>query len=165
VSDVRRAGPEDASAIAGVQASSWKTTYRGLLDDDALDRMTPGSRLSQWEQALGNGLTVFVGTEDEEVVAFCSVAVPPGDGEPIGEITAMYALERAQGRGHGRRLMEAAIAWFRARGCREARLWVLEGNRLGRSFYEKAGWRATGEVQRDEVFGAVADHVRYAVNL
>ena len=47
MSDVRRAGPEDAAAIARVQSSSWQTTYRGLLDDEALDRMTPESRLPQ----------------------------------------------------------------------------------------------------------------------
>ena len=165
MSGVRRAGPADASSIAAVQAASWHTTYRGLIDDAALDRITPESCLPQWERALAGDGTVFVADDGGEVVAFCSVGVPASDEAPVGEITAMYAVEHGQRRGHGRRLMAAALAWFREQGCAEARLWVLDGNRLGRSFYEKRGWRPTGEVQRDEVFGAVADHVRYSFGL
>lgn len=161
MSPVRRAVAADAAAIAGVQAGSWQTTYRGLLDDDALNRMTPERRLPQWERALAGGRTVFVAEAGGEVVAFCSVSA---DGA-TGEITAMYALAGSQGRGHGRRLMESALAWFRGRGCTRAVLWVLDRNHLGRSFYEKAGWRSTGETQREEVHGAVADHVRYEILL
>jgi hypothetical protein len=36
---------------------------------------------------------------------------------------------------------------MRERGATQAKLWTLEGNERGRSFYEKRGWMLTGETR------------------
>jgi hypothetical protein len=40
--------------------------------------------------------------------------------------------------------MAAGEAYLRGRGFVEATLWVIAANTIGRSFYEKLGWRHDG---------------------
>ena len=40
---------------------------------------------------------------------------------------------------------DAALERMRTRGMQNARLWVFTGNRRARRFYERLGWRPTGE--------------------
>ncbi|MBU1226732.1 MAG: GNAT family N-acetyltransferase [Actinobacteria bacterium] len=160
----RRAVPGDAIAIATVQVASWNATYRGLMPDEAIDRMTVETRAPRWVDIIEAGHVVFVAVEDGRVVGFCSVA-ESADEPDTGEITAMYADPNVLGRGHGHRLMGEAIGWFTARGFHAATLWVLATNHIGRTFYEKAGWRPDGVESDHEVFGMSHHHARFRIDL
>jgi len=162
---LRVAQPADAAAIATVQVEAWNATYRGLMPDDVIDRITVDDKTSMWAEAIESGAVVFIASEGDTVVGFCSVAPRVEDPGRVGEITAMYAAPHALGRGHGRRLMRAAIEWFERGGFESATLWVLGTNRLGRVFYEKAGWYADGFERTDELFGSPVHHLRYRVDL
>jgi GNAT superfamily N-acetyltransferase len=54
-------------------------------------------------------------------------------------LDALYVLPDAAGKGIGSRLL-AALPEVRS-------LWVLQDNERGRRFYEKRGWKATGDVR------------------
>lgn len=54
----------------------------------------------------------------------------------------MYLLEEAQGRGLGDRLMRDFLTWA---GDEPIRLWVTDYNGRAIRFYERHGFRATGE--------------------
>ncbi|MCJ7724989.1 MAG: GNAT family N-acetyltransferase [Acidimicrobiia bacterium] len=162
---VRPAVPGDAAAIATIQVDSWHATYRGLILDEAIDRMTVEAREPLWARTIESDGVVFVAIEEDTVVAFCAAARSRGQEGPVGEIVAMYASPAVLGRGHGRRLMEAVLAWFSEQGFDSAVLWVLGANRLGRTFYEKAGWRPDGVESDDEIHGAPVHHVRYGIDL
>lgn len=148
-----------------MQVESWNATYRGLMPDEVIDRISVETRTRRWAETIESGGVVFVATEGATVVGFCSVAEWKGDPSPAGEITAMYASPHALGRGHGCRLMHHALEWFGEQGFETALLWVLDTNRIGRTFYDKAGWRADGVEKVDEVFGAPVNHVRYRIDL
>jgi GNAT superfamily N-acetyltransferase len=51
-----------------------------------------------------------------------------------------------QGRGAGRALLQAALAWCRARGVATCFLWTVEGLPASRTMYERAGFRAVERV-------------------
>ena len=61
-------------------------------------------------------------------------------------------------------LYGAAIDYMAETGFPAATLWVLETNARARSWYERLGWRATGE--RKTVYApASIDDVRYRLEL
>lgn len=73
------------------------------------------------------------------------------------EIVQIYLLERYVGRGWGRQLLEHALAYASAQGCRAVWLGVWEHNLSARAFYDRmgftpCGWHVfpfAGEPQRD----------------
>jgi GNAT superfamily N-acetyltransferase len=68
------------------------------------------------------------------------------DPAATGELYALYVHPDAWGDGHGSVLHEAAVKHLAANGFGSAVLWVLAGNRRGRRFYERHGWRTDGGV-------------------
>jgi GNAT superfamily N-acetyltransferase len=57
-----------------------------------------------------------------------------------GEIDSLYLEEELRGRGIGKRLVEAHIAWMKGRGCDRVRLAVSYGHDSVREFYHRMGF-------------------------
>jgi GNAT superfamily N-acetyltransferase len=71
---------------------------------------------------------------------------PPGPpDQDRAELYAIYVLPAHWSTGAGRALLERALALAADAGYADISLWVLEGNARGRRFYERAGFRDTGE--------------------
>lgn len=164
---IRRAVPDDAGAIAGIQARGWSWGYRGQLPDAFLDALSAEDRSPRWRELLANEgprSATFVATGAGRPAGFVSIG-PSRDGRPgdeVGEVYAIYVEPDVAGTGVGRALLGHATAELGARGFRRATLWVLATNARARRFYEVAGWRADG-AQKVEARGAVELHeVRYA---
>lgn len=60
-------------------------------------------------------------------------------------VTAAWIDPRLRRGGLGRRLIDASIAWARARGADHIRLWVDDTNPDAAAFYEAIGFAPTGE--------------------
>ena len=56
----------------------------------------------------------------------------------------MWVAPECRGQGVAAALLDAALAWARARGAREMQLGVLRGNDGARRLYERAGFRDVG---------------------
>jgi GNAT superfamily N-acetyltransferase len=151
---VRWAGTEDAQAIATIQVESWRAAYRGLVDQDYLDRLAPAERLPRWREGLAEYVWPARGTlvaeEDGTVVGFANLST----GEEA-ELHAIYVRPDAWGTGAGRALMAEAVRQLAKAGCHEVVLWVLATNERARRFYEKAGWHADGAEAPHDVAGQV----------
>jgi GNAT superfamily N-acetyltransferase len=61
--------------------------------------------------------------------------------EDHGHVGMLAVAPRAEGRGAGSLLMQAAEAWAREEGYRRLTLTVFEGNQRARSVYERLGYR------------------------
>ena len=66
--------------------------------------------------------------------------------ERTGEVAYLYVDPAEQGRGTGRLLLGHVLDRLRAAGHRRAVLRTEERNTGPRQFYERGGWRPTGEV-------------------
>ena len=114
----------------------WKSsveTYTGLMDPDFLARST----LEIYGQIAAAYVdTTLVAELDGQIVGF-------GCWSADGEISALYILREFQGRGIGRKLMAALLAQLTAHPV--VHLWVLHGNDNAIGFYERMGFRLTGE--------------------
>jgi hypothetical protein len=64
--DIRTAHVDDAAAIATVHVESWRTTYKGIVPDDFLARLSYERRGQLWRQVLTEpGSASFVYVADD----------------------------------------------------------------------------------------------------
>ena len=160
---IREASSDDSAAIARIQVESWRDAFRGLLPDEYLDeKLQEGDRERYWSERL-SGLqdreTILVADEGDAIAGFVHAGPTEEPGE--GELYAMHVAPVLRRRGIGFDLHDAALRRLRRAGFSGVRLWLLEGNRLARRFYERQGWLADG-VEREAVPPGGATEVRYA---
>jgi GNAT superfamily N-acetyltransferase len=136
----------DAPGIADVHVRSWQVAYRGLIDQDFLDRLSHAEHLSMWQhrfEAADPDLHVLVADAGGELIGFSSFG-PSRDGDAgvsTAEVYAIYLAPEWFGGGVGRRLLDRTVEALGGLGFRDSTLWVLEVNDRARRFYEAAGWR------------------------
>jgi GNAT superfamily N-acetyltransferase len=75
-----------------------------------------------------------------------------GDRRFRGELYAIYLLKEAQGKGHGRALVEAVSGALLEHGSTSMLVWVVRDNFAARGFYERLGGVYLREHELD--FGA-----------
>jgi ribosomal protein S18 acetylase RimI-like enzyme len=138
---VRPAILEDAEAIARVHVATWRSAYRGLLPDDFLGALNEANYAERWTRLIGEGSgRVFVAEEPEGIVGFASGGRErAGEHGFEGELYAIYVLDSAERRGHGRELIRAVAGALRQMHLPDMIVWVLRDNVRARGFYEHLG--------------------------
>ena len=147
---VRVAWADDAPAIAELQLRTWRDVYAGLLPDDAL----PGpdeveGAAAAWRASLTRPadarIRVLVALERNRVVGFAitSPATDP-DSDPVVDAELMeFTVDPGErGKGHGSRLLQAAVETMQADRFTRAVLWSVATNDALRGFLTGAGWAA-----------------------
>ncbi|MGB9224907.1 N-acetyltransferase family protein [Mycobacterium sp.] len=165
--EVRPAAAEDAMDVARVHVRSWQSAYRGLIDQDYLDGLTPEARASRYtfgRVGLQHPYTL-IAVDGSVIRGLASTCLcRDKDLANFGELIAIYVDPDHIGTGVGRLLMAAAREQLRRLGVTSAALWVLEGNVRARRFYERDGWRSDGG-RRTETYGnAPVQELRYRRN-
>jgi ribosomal protein S18 acetylase RimI-like enzyme len=138
---VRPATLDDAAAIARVHVASWRSTYLGLLPADFLASLGEEPYTERWTRVIGEGSSrVFVVDEKGDIVGFASCGRErAGEIGFTGELYAIYVLDSAQRRGHGRELVRAVAGALRELRLGDMIVWVLRDNTAARHFYERLG--------------------------
>lgn len=138
---VRPADRGDAAAIARVHVATWRSAYSELLPADFLASLSETAYEGRWQRILEtNSNKVYVAENDGDIVGFASAGRErAGETGFQGELYAIYVLESAQGQGHGRDLVRAAVGGLRELGLTDMIVWVLKDNAGGRKFYERLG--------------------------
>ncbi|MBN2209855.1 MAG: GNAT family N-acetyltransferase [Sedimentisphaerales bacterium] len=162
--EIRRVTSEDAEVIAKIHVSAWRIAYRGLVPDAHLAKLND-EKLAAWlrEHWGERGEETYVAQQYGEVVGFVTMGgCRDEDVEQaaVGEIWAIYLLERHWRKGYGTQLCRYAESLFRQRGWRRAVLWVFGGNDESRRFYEAMGFRPDGATKMLQV-GKALEAVRY----
>jgi L-amino acid N-acyltransferase YncA len=154
---VRPARPEDAAEIARIQVATWRYAYAALLPPAVLDGLSPADAQAAWAAAVASPPTprhhVLVAEELRWLVGFAALA--PVDeanaGDPAPDATVvidpLLVEPRFGRRGHGSRLLAAAVHYAREDGMTRAVVWVPEADRASCSFFTSAGWAEEGLVR------------------
>lgn len=145
---IRAARPEDAAGIARVHVESWRETYGDVVPADYLHNLSIPKRTAVWQEALANAekaAGLYVVESSGIIDGFASFGPARDTGFKAefgyqGELYALYLMQRAQGRGLGRKLFEAAQNCLKSLGSKGMYLWVLRDNRT-LNFYEHLGGR------------------------
>lgn len=149
---IRKATEKDAAGIAKVHVDSWRTTYKGIVPDSFLNRLSYEEREKIWLKGIHTNGVYVAENERGEVVGFAT-----GGKERTGkyqaydgELYAIYLLETAQGKGLGRKLFEAIVMDLQEKKFHSMLIWALVENPACH-FYEKMGGKRvdTAEIEID----------------
>ncbi|MGI8609709.1 MAG: GNAT family N-acetyltransferase [Candidatus Dormibacteria bacterium] len=166
---LRAAGLADVPTIVAVQAASWRSAYRGIVDEAFLEDIPMAQWVESWRAHFFAGDTMaLVAEEGGRVIGFASVGRPdPSENLPtsVAELHTIYMGAAHYGQGIGQLLMTAALDHLRSEGFTEVVLWVLEQNERGRRFYERGGWVTDGASAADCWGATSVARVRYRLTL
>jgi len=139
------AGPEDALALAQVHVTSWRETYRGLLPDSFLDRMSVPVNARRFSKSIispAEHEITLAAADRDGIVGYAAGGPSRTRLAGEAEVTTLYVLRQHQGYDLGRRLLTAAARVFADQGAKSLMISVLRDNIPARGFYEHLGGQA-----------------------
>ena len=137
----REATLDDVEAILDVQQPGAVLAFSHIFPQD--EHPFPRAALAdRWRGEIADpGTRVYVSTDE--------VGAVTGFAATRGPVLLHFGTEVATwGTGLARELHDAVVRELAGTGATHARLHCLEENRRARRFYEKLGWRLTGEQTR-----------------
>ncbi|XRG80753.1 hypothetical protein V5E38_10815 [Rossellomorea sp. GAMAL-10_SWC] len=93
--NIRNATLTDASGIAKVHVDSWKTTYKNIMPDALLQKLSYDQRTDSWNKNLTEeGTYVFVAENNEgEIIGFATCGKrEENQVDNSGDLTSIYLL-------------------------------------------------------------------------
>ena len=146
---LRPATPDDAEALAHVEAEARAAAYRRLLPEPELAELAdPVARYDALAERLGPGRSAVVAEVRDALCGFAVFgAATPGD-PATGELAAVYVLPRLWRTGVGTLLVEESLRALVRDGYGEALAWVLARNRAAQRFFEAMRFHPDGGEQR-----------------
>lgn len=172
---VRPARSGDVAEIARIQVETWRFTYASILPAPVLSGLTVEAASSAWADAVSRPPSVrhhvLVALEQDVVVGFAALApaddLEPEDPSPQSTVSVGPVLvePRWGRRGHGSRLMSAAIDHGRTDGMTRAIAWIPEADSVAREFLIGAGWAPDGLVRALDTGAGQLREVRLHVSL
>ncbi|MEQ7054155.1 GNAT family N-acetyltransferase [Paenibacillaceae sp. P-4] len=144
---IRKATINDAEGIAKVHVDSWRTTYKGIIPDDFLSKLSYKKRTDVWIKNIENedNFVVLAENPEGQIVGFADC----GKRETVpnsGDLTSIYILKEYHGRGLGKELLRQLFLHFKFLGYQNIYVDVLEDNKT-RYFYEHYGAKLCDSTQ------------------
>lgn len=180
---VRPARPEDAGDIARIQLATWRVAYRRILPRHVLDNLDEAYLARRWTAAVQEPPSathrVLVAVEQAEssyVVGF--LASGPADAEAlapqepaealgpdVAAVTDLLVEPRWGRRGHGSRLLAAAVDHWRDDGLTRAVAWAFDQDEATRKFLTSTGWEPDGAARALDVDDMLVPQLRLHTSL
>jgi GNAT superfamily N-acetyltransferase len=138
---IARIGEDDWRVWRDVRLAALADTPEAFASSAEQEAALPEN---DW-RAMTRTAAIFVAT-----VGGTSVGVVAGlPRESAGErgLGAMWVAPSWRGRGVSAALAGAVIAWARSEGCARIGLWVAADSPRARRFYQRQGFRPTGQVR------------------
>jgi GNAT superfamily N-acetyltransferase len=167
---VRVAWAQDAAGIAAVQLRAWQQRYDALLPQLLTERgLDPETHAEAWQQSLsrppGARHRALVALERVRVVGFALTGPatdPDADPAVDGELSELTVDPDHVRRGHGSRLLQAAVDTLVADGFTRVAIWVDGTDDDTRAFLTGAGWAPDGASRElaDETGAGTVKQVR-----
>lgn len=161
----RTAITADAPAIARLHAESWRVAYRGMLQDDYLDRTIYAERQALWEERFRSAPDKQYVVVAETAGSLTGFACVYGDEDATwgSFLDNLHVAPEQKRQGIGTVLMAEVAAWsLKSWPAAGMYLWVLESNTSGMRFYERLGGTPAGEGVWTPPDGGEYRKLRYA---
>ncbi|ADL45045.1 GNAT family N-acetyltransferase [Micromonospora aurantiaca (nom. illeg.)] len=178
---VRPARPEDAGEIARIQLATWRVAYRRILPRHVLDNLDEAYLARRWsaavqeppsgahrvlvavEQAAQSYLVGFVASGPADADALAPDEPAEALGSDVAAVTDLLVEPRWGRRGHGSRLLAAAVDHWRADGLTRAVAWAFDADAATRKFLGSTGWEPDGAARALDVDDMLVPQVRLHV--
>ena len=145
---IRPAWSSDVVALSDLARRTWSDAFaQGLSPDDASIELEEGRSEAYFREALREK-AILVAEQDGALlgyVQFGDVDIPELEPRPGDQaVQRLYIETSQQGRGLGRRLLEAALAHPRLAKARRIFVQVWEENERAVRLYESLGFQTVG---------------------
>ncbi|MEU3455412.1 GNAT family N-acetyltransferase [Micromonospora sp. NPDC006766] len=178
---VRPARLQDAGEIARIQLATWRVAYRRILPRHVLDNLDEAYLTRRWSAAVqeppSDAHRVLVAVEQAEqsyLVGFMAAgpadaeALAPGEpadalGDGVAAVTDLLVEPRWGRRGHGSRLLAAAVDHWREDGLTHAVAWAFDADAATRKFLTSTGWEPDAAARALDVDDMLVPQLRLHV--
>lgn len=174
---VREARSQDADEIGRILVDTWRQAYDRILPASVLADLDYAQAAQSWRSAItdppGAGHQVFTAYErsstGETIVGFLAIAPPAEDEQaiaaPTAEVATVLVEPRWARRGHGSRLLSAAVAIAAAGKADHLICWIPLQDKATASFLQSAGWDRDGWTRTLDASGTDLIQQRFATNI
>lgn len=138
---IRKAIVQDAEGIGTVHVDSWRTTYKDIVPDEFLNKLSYKQRTLLWERHLEDltKLILVVENNDGDIIGFSSAGKRETAPFPNSiYLETLYLLEAYQGKGLGKLLLKELFLFFQQNNYQTIYVEVLADNKT-KYFYEHFG--------------------------
>ncbi len=149
---IRRAGQEDASALAALGAATFTETFGHLYPPEDLETFLLGTHSTDvWSRVLVDAQRAvwLASLADGTPIGFILVGtckLPVENREPTaGEVQQLYVLAQYHNLRLGTRLMKLGLEWLEAQGRAPLYVGVWSENYGAQRFYTRYGFEKVGE--------------------
>ncbi len=149
----RQAVKNDATSIAHLHARSWQHTYRGMLEDEYLNKAVLVEKQQEWQQRLGSDfdqkIWVLLAEADQQLRGFSCLFFDYGSqGETY--MDNLHVDPTAHGTGIGAQLLGFSLKHAHLNNPQVGvYLWVFENNHHAINFYLHHGAKIIGDEIQD----------------
>lgn len=150
---IRLAEVKDAGIIGYIHSESCKQTYKGIIPDYLLQRITPNQRAIYFYRAiLTKSQEIAIMYHDDKPAGFIALRRRGyreiGDIDKQMQIYRIYFLPCYWRKGLGTELLNWAFEVLKKREIKKVHLWVFKDNINARKCYEKLGFKHDGAIIR-----------------
>jgi len=127
---IRKASIYDSIGVTKVYVETWKTAYRGIIDQDYLENINYDKQKRNFMNMLNKESLIYVAeSKIGEIIGYAVPEVTKDDlGVNRGEISMIYVLDRYQGEGIGHNLLEKSAETLVKSEINRMIVWVLKDN-------------------------------------
>jgi len=145
---IREAKVSDASVIAKIHVDTRRTTYKGIIPDEQLLKMTYENKEKGWTNRIGDPHSsefIFVVQNNQgEVVGFTSTSTNSEENGYDSILSTIYISEDYQRQGIGQSLVRVVVNKLREQHVKSLIVWVFAEN-PSKKFYERLGGKLVKE--------------------
>ncbi len=134
---IRPMTTKDSVHVQQIARKTWSSTYEGIIPEAIQNDFIDKSYSTAMMQKRMEKTNVLIVECDNEPIGFANFTKEDDDGD--SELTAMYILPSHQKIGHGAELFDAILSMLK--NARQLFVYVDGQNLIGRSFYEKQGFK------------------------
>lgn len=168
---VRPATEKDVDDIARIQLATWRIAYQGLMPQRVLEQIDEAWLREGWYEAVTSPpdprCRVLIAIEQaaqDHHAGFLAMGLDDED-PTIAAITELLVEPRWGRRGHGSRLLAAAVDLWRGDGFDTARAWAFERDAPMTKFLTSAGWAPDGGTRSLDVDDLLVPQIRWHCSL
>lgn len=147
---IRKAEKGDEVSLAHIQTESWKAAFKGILEDEILDKCTEMEPTIRMYKKLldadkGNGYILEVDGRPH-CIAWWDRSRTESVSE-YAELICIHSLQDKWRKGYGSKMLNRVLHDMKEEGYDRGMLWVFRENIRARKFYEANGFVTHGMVK------------------